>query len=309
MKSPASTLFIFPGQGSQAPGMAAGWQSSGAARLVLEEACEILNYNLGAIMAASADAATLTQTQYAQPALLVVGLMAVAALQEATGKPLTTWGAGVAGHSLGEYTAVAAAGGLNLAAAVALVKVRAQAMAQAPAGGMSAVLGLDAAHIEAVLADFPQVWLANDNSPAQGVIAAEVGHLAAAEAALQAAGAKRVVRLGVGGAFHTPLQTGAAAAVTEWLGNHQLNDLNLPCWMNITAQSHIINEEIKNNLIAQTTGRVRWRQTMHHVAEAGITQVIELGCGKVLAGLAPRCDERLSAQSLSGTEELLRWVG
>lgn len=304
----ALPLAMFPGQGSQAPGMAAGWLGSGAARLVLEEAETALKRPLGALMAENADAATLTQTQNAQPALLVVGLMAKAALEEAAGKPFTALVGSVAGHSLGEYTAVAAAGGLTVTEAVRLVDVRAQAMAKAPKGGMSAVLGLEPEVLEKALESCKDVWLANDNCTGQAVVAAELEALAAAEPVLQAAGAKRVLRLPVGGAFHTPLQTGASEAVAGWLEAHAVQPLQLPCWMNYTAQYHVNDKEIQENLVAQITNRVRWRQAMQNAAEAGVTQAIELGCGKVLSGLAGRCDGRLQAQSLSNLDDALRWL-
>lgn len=305
---PHTRLAMFPGQGSQTLGMAMGWLGSAAARMVLEEAESVLHRPLGAIMAEGADAATLTQTQNAQPALLVVGLMAAAALQEAYGKPLNTLFGSVAGHSLGEYTAVAAAGGLNVADAVRVVDVRAERMAKAPKGGMSAVLGLAPEALEKALESCPNVWLANDNCVGQAVVAAEIEALTAAEPVLQAAGAKRVLRLPVGGAFHTPLQTGAAEAVGGWLEAHSVQPLQLTCWMNSTAQVHENENDIKTNLVAQITNRVRWREAMQNAAEAGITEAIELGCGKVLSGLAGRCDSRLTAQPLSGLEDALRWL-
>ena len=308
MKSCNNTLLVFPGQGSQAPGMAKGWQGSQAAQAVLEEASDALKLNLAALMAEDADAPTLTLTQNAQPCLLVVGLMANAALAEATGKPLKDIAYAVAGHSLGEYTAVAAAGGFGVTEAAKLVRVRGEAMAKSPAGGMSAVLNMEVEAIEKVLEAYPTVLLANDNANGQAVIAGPLEDLPAAEEALKGAGAKRVLRLPVGGAFHTPMQTGAAEAMKKALQSYQGGNLKLPCLMNFTAQYHDKKEEVIQNLIAQTTGRVRWREGMIRAAEGGITQVIELGCGKVLSGLAPRCDSRLSAQSLTTTDDLLRWV-
>jgi [acyl-carrier-protein] S-malonyltransferase len=177
---------------------------------------------------------------------------------------------------------------------------------------MSAVLGLEPEVIEKVLENLPNVWLANDNCVGQAVVAAELEVLAAAEPVLQAAGAKRVLRLPVGGAFHTPLQTGAAEAVANWLVAHTVQDLKLPCWMNYTAQYHVNTLEIQENLVAQITHRVRWREAMQNAAEAGVTQAVELGCGKVLSGLAGRCgvglEGRLQAQPLSSLDEVLRWL-
>jgi [acyl-carrier-protein] S-malonyltransferase len=303
-----NTIFMFPGQGSQGVGMHVGWLGSAAARAVLEEANESLGFDLGKMMAEGADAATLTRTENAQPALLVVGLMAQKGLEEAIKKPFKDIGKYVAGHSLGEYTAVAAAGALGVGAAVRLVRLRGEAMAKAEAGGMSAVLGLAPAQIEEILAQHPNVWWANDNCDGQAVISGTLEALPVVEEALKAAGAKRVLRLPVGGAFHTPLQAEAAAAVAAALVEQSLVPLSLPCLMNYTAQIHENDTEIKNNLIQQITGRVRWREGLRRAAEAGVTQAIELGCGKVLAGLAPRCDSRLQAISLTGQEELLRWL-
>ncbi len=303
-----NTIFMFPGQGSQGLGMHQGWLSSAAARAVLAEANEALGFDLGKMMGEGSDAATLTRTENAQPALLVVGLMAKMALEEATGKKLKELGKYVAGHSLGEYTAVAAAGGLGVADAVHLVRLRGEAMAQAAAGGMSAVLGLKPEVIEKVLGQHADVWFANDNCEGQAVISGTLEALPAVEEVLKAAGAKRVLRLPVGGAFHTPLQQGAAAAVAAALVGQTLAPLQLPCLMNYTAQLHEKEDEVKDNLVQQITGRVRWREGLQRAASMGVTQVIELGCGKVLAGLAPRCDSRLQPASLQGYEELLRWL-
>jgi [acyl-carrier-protein] S-malonyltransferase len=288
--------------------MAEGWFASAAARQVLEQASEAVGQNLATLMAPEADPALLTRTDNAQVALLVVGLMAAAALQEATQKPLKELAKYVAGHSLGEYTAVAAAGGLTVAGAAQLVRVRGQAMAQAAPGGMSAVLGLAPDLLAAVMATQTHVWLANDNCEGQAVISGTLEALPGAEAALKAAGAKRVLRLPVGGAFHTPLQTAAREAVAAWLVAQPIGPFQLPCVMNYTAQIHENETDIKENLTQQITGQVRWREAMQQAAAQGVTQALELGCGKVLAGLAPRCDSRLQAVSLTGQEELLRYL-
>lgn len=288
--------------------MAEGWLSGTAARQVLAEASEALSLNLGQLMASAADAATLTRTENAQVALVVVGLMAVAELQDALKKPLKDIGKYVAGHSVGEYTAVAAAGGLEVAAATRLVRVRGEAMAQAAPGGMSAVLGLAPASLAEVLAGQTEVWLANDNCEGQAVISGMLAALPAVEEACKSAGAKRVLRLPVSGAFHTPLQTAAAAAVAGWLKAHTVAPLELPCVMNFTAQIHEKENEIKENLTKQITGQVRWREAMQQAAAQGVNEALELGYGKVLTGLAPRCDGRLRAVSISGREELLRYL-
>lgn len=306
MKS--TTILMFPGQGSQAPGMAEGWLSGTVARQVLAELSDAVGQDVGLLMAPEADPATLTRTENAQLALLAVGLMAVAELQDATQKPLKDITKYVAGHSLGEYTAVAAAGGLSVTGAAQLVQVRGGAMAQAAPGGMSAVLGLAPASLADVLAGQANVWLANDNCEGQAVISGTLEALPAAEEALKAAGAKRVLRLPVGGAFHTPLQTAAREAVAAWLAARPVAPLNLPCVMNFTAQNHENEQEIQENLIQQITGQVRWREAMQHAAAQGVTEALELGCGKVLAGLAPRCDSRLQAVSLTGREALLRYL-
>ncbi len=293
--------------------MAEGWRDSPAARAVLEAANDALRLNLGQLMAPDADPATLTQTLNAQPCLLVVGLMAAAALQEALGKPIKDFASFVAGHSLGEYTAVAAAGGfgaenLGVAAAVQLVRLRGEAMMQAEAGGMTAVLGLEAAQIQEILQGHAGVWLANDNCPGQVVISGTLEALESAENNLKAAGAKRVLRLPVGGAFHTPLQAAAATRVAQWLVAHAVAPLQLPCLMNLTAQPHTGATEVVANLIGQITQPVRWREGLQLAAHQGVTQALELGCGKVLTGLAPRCDARLQAHSLTNHEDLLRYL-
>lgn len=299
------TAFVFPGQGSQVVGMAEKFMEYPAMRELFQQADDALNFNLSKLMR-EGPVEELTQTHNAQPALLVAGLAAFTYLSKQAGSTLPQLARFVAGHSLGEYTAVAAAGGLGFTQAVQLVRLRGQAMAQVKNGGMCAVLGLEAAALENILP--AGVTLANDNAPGQVILSGPLDAVVAGEEALKAAGAKRVLRLNVSGPFHTAAMAPAAEQVRGFLQSHPLEPLQVPCVMNATAQPASQPAEVAQNLAAQVTSRVRWRETMEHMAAAGITNIVELGVGKVLAGLAPRCDVRLTATSLESPETIDTWL-
>lgn len=304
-KTPQKTAFVFPGQGSQIVGMAQQFLEYPPARELFQQADDALEFNLSKLMR-EGPAEELTQTHNAQPALLVAGLVAFTYLSKQSGRTLEELAACVAGHSLGEYTAVAAAGGLGFTDAVRLVRLRGQAMAKVKNGGMCAVLGLEAAALENILP--AGLTLANDNAPGQVILSGPLDAVVAGEEALKAAGAKRVLRLNVSGPFHTAAMAPAAEEVKGFLQAHPLAPLTVPCVMNATAAPARQPAEVAQNLAAQVTSRVRWRQTMEHMAAAGITNVVELGVGKVLAGLAPRCDVRLTAASLESPEAIDTWL-
>ncbi len=304
-----TTALIFPGQGSQTPGMATAFMSHPHTRDLFEEADEALGFHLSRLMK-DGPAEELTLTQNAQPALLVAGLAALRYLRMQTGKPVEDLCAATAGHSLGEYTAVAAAGGLSLPLAVQLVRLRGQAMARAvPAGqgSMSAILGLEVAQLEPIAAA-TGTTIANDNSPGQLILAGPVGALEQAEAQAKAAGAKRALRLNVSGPFHTAAMQPAASEVSDFLKSHPLAPLSVPVYANATTRPEADPAAVTANLISQITGRVRWREVMVAMADAGITTVLELGTGKVLTGLAPRCDARLTGHSLTTPDEVDAWL-
>ncbi len=304
--------FVFPGQGSQALGMGQDLAAEfPAAKQVFEEVNEALGQDLSALMWGE-DLAALTLTENAQPALMAVSLAAVRAL-ESEGYHLASHGAFVAGHSLGEYSALAAAGVLSLADTAKLLKLRGQSMqAAVPVGdgAMAAIMGLSAAEIEAIAAAAAQETglvcaLANDNAPGQGVIS---GAAAAVEVAMEqasAAGAKRALKLNVSAPFHCALMAPAALAMAEALAQTPQGAFALPLIANVTARANQDPAHVTDLLVQQVTGRVRWAESMVAAADAGVTQLVEVGAGKVLSGLAKRIDSRLAAVQ-AGTSAGLR---
>jgi [acyl-carrier-protein] S-malonyltransferase len=299
-------VFVFPGQGSQVVGMGADFRHDAAGRALFEAADEAIGFNLSRLML-EGPAEELTLTQNAQPALLVTGLAALDYLLRQAGKPVAEMASFVAGHSLGEYTAVAAAGGLSLDDAVRLVRVRGMAMSKAEGGGMSAILGLEPAIAEKVAAQ-NGVVLANDNAVGQVIFSGPLDALTKAEEAAKVAGAKRCLRLNVSGPFHTPAMRGAAEAVRDELAQMGVKDLQVGCMMNASAKVEMQSAVVAEGLVAQVTGRIRWREGMMALAEMGVEEVVELGVGKVLSGLASRCDARLTGVSLDSRAAVDAWL-
>jgi len=286
--------FTFPGQGSQAVGM--GKELAAAypeARAVFEEVDEALGQNLSAIMFEGPDD-TLRLTENAQPALMAVSLAVVRVL-EAKGISLADHAAFVAGHSLGEYSALCAAGTFSVSDAARLLKTRGQAMQKAVPvghGAMAALLGLDLETARAVAADAAgdEVCdVANDNAPGQVVIS---GATAAVERALEIAkakGAKRALLLPVSAPFHCSLMQPAAEAMAAALAEVTVNAPVVPLVANVLATPISDPDEIRQRLVEQVTGVVRWTESVAWLTgEGGVTHLAELGTGKVLTGLAKR---------------------
>ncbi len=286
--------FTFPGQGSQAVGMgkdlAAAYQE---ARNVFAEVDEALGQNLSQLMFEGPDE-TLRLTENAQPALMAVSVAVVRVL-ESRGIVLRKEAAFVAGHSLGEYSALAAAGAFSLGDAARLLKTRGQAMQQAVPvgqGAMAAILGLE---LEAVLAACEEAAqgeiceLANDNAPGQLVISGNVAAVNRAIEILKAKGAKRALPLPVSAPFHCALMRPAAEAMQQALNLVAVHQPVVPVVANVLAAPISDPTEIKRRLVEQVTGRVRWTECVGWlVKEGGVTQLVELGAGKVLSGLAKR---------------------
>ena len=296
--------FTFPGQGSQAVGMgkdlADAYQE---ARNVFAEVDDALGQKLSTIMFEGPDE-TLRLTENAQPALMAVSV-AVTRVLEARGVSLKDHAAYVAGHSLGEYSALAAAGAFSLADAARLLKIRGQAMQQAVPvgqGAMAAILGLD---LETVLkaandaADGEVCGVANDNAPGQVVISGHVGAVNRAIEALKAAGAKRALPLPVSAPFHCALMRPAADAMEHALNQVTVKAPVVPVVANVLAAPITDPEEIKKRLVEQVTGMVRWTECVGWlVRDGGVTQLVELGSGKVLSGLAKRIAPETAAISI-----------
>ena len=302
---------IFPGQASQAVGMAGDLLSApGAAGEFLRSVDGILGYGLTSIMTAG-PIETLTETHHAQPAILAHSLAVVLALRELGIEPSL-----VAGHSIGEYSAAAAAGALSPADALRAVRRRGELMFAAGTevpGAMAAVMGLPATTVAEVCrevsAQHGVVVLANHNSDAQVVISGEVAAVAAAGPALTAAGAKRVIPLNVSGAFHSPLLEGAAAGFREFLATLEVREPAVPLVANVSAQPVTTAAALAEGFGRQLTSSVRWHETMAFIgsgAGAGTPPpfVLEVGPGKVLAGLAKRAFPQTQFLSVGTAAEI-----
>ncbi len=292
------TAFVFPGQGSQAITMGKTLaEAFPIAKQTFQEVDDALEQHLSKIMF-SGDIDELTQTENAQPAIMAVGMAVVRVLEQQTKKPLQ--GRFVAGHSLGEYTALCAAGTFSLKDTAKLLKTRGQAMqAAVPAGNgaMAALLGLSLEQVEAITAANDCV-IANDNAPGQIVIS---GASKTVEAGMQDAkqqGAKRSVLLNVSAPFHSPLMLPAALVMQEALKSTLINIPALTLIANVTAAPTNDTTKIKELLVQQVTGRVRWRESIEFMAENGIETVIECGHGKVLSGLIKRINRDLKTINL-----------
>ncbi|SFF07551.1 ACP S-malonyltransferase [Aureimonas phyllosphaerae] len=294
---------VFPGQGSQAVGM--GRELADAfpeSRRVFEEVDEALGEKLSDVIWNGPED-QLTLTANAQPALMAVSLAAMRAL-EARGFDLGASADFVAGHSLGEYSALAAAGSLSVADAARLLRIRGDAMQAAVApgeGAMAAILGLDHETLQSVCAEAGQggvCQIANDNGGGQIVISGTKASVERAMEAAQAAGAKRAIALSVSAPFHSMLMQPAAEKMREALSTATLVSPRVPLVANVLASAISDPEEIRAHLVEQVTGQVRWRESMTYLADGGVDLLLEVGSGKVLSGLAKRIDSRLSAVSV-----------
>lgn len=301
--------FVFPGQGSQKPGMGKALaEASAASRAVFEEVDEALGEKLSDVIWGD-DAEALTLTQNAQPALMAVSVAVVRALEERD-VSLADAGRFVAGHSLGEYSALTAAGALSVSDAARLLRLRGTAMQQAVPigeGAMAAVLGLDLDQARAVAEQAASEGVceaANDNAPGQVVLS---GHKAAIEAAVdlaKEAGAKRAILLPVSAPFHCALMVPAADAMADALAQTEINKPSLPVVTNVAARAESDPAMLRSMLVEQVTGSVRWRESVLWMAGEGVDTLVELGAGKVLSGLAKRIDRGITATSAETPEEI-----
>ena len=307
-----SRAFVFPGHGAQTIGMGRDLaEAYPAARAVFDEVDEALGEKLSDLIW-EGDIAELTLTRNAQPALMATSLAALRAL-EAEGVVLADHAAYVAGHSLGEYSALTAAGALSVADAARLLRLRGSAMQEAVpvgVGAMAALLGMDfetASGIAAEAAEGEVCQAANDNDPSQVVIS---GHTAAVERAVELAkarGAKRAMLLPVSAPFHCALMGPAAEAMAEALSQVEFNDPAVPLVANVTANGVSDATTIRGLLVDQVTGAVRWREGVMWMAAQGVTEVWEIGAGKALSGMIKRIDRSVATHAV-GTADQARTV-
>ena len=303
-----SIAFIFPGQGSQAVGMGAELAKAyPSARAVFEEVDAALSQNLSRLMWEGPEA-ELTLTENAQPALMAVSLAAMRVLGD-KGLKLPGKVAYVAGHSLGEYSALAATGALRLADTARLLKIRGRAMQEAVPvgqGAMAALLGADLAQAEDLAkaaAEGEVCQAANDNAPGQVVISGAKTAIDRAVVLAPKFGARRAVLLPVSAPFHCALMQPAADAMREALAGVTINPPSVPLIANVLAAPISDPEAIRVRLVEQVTGMVRWRETMLYLKANGVGAIYEVGAGRVLTGIARRF-EGLEARSVGTPDEL-----
>ncbi|NEI07522.1 ACP S-malonyltransferase [Rhizobium leguminosarum] len=301
--------FTFPGQGSQAVGMGKDLAENFAeARAVFEEVDEALGEKLSDVMFNGPED-TLTLTANAQPALMAVSIAVVRVL-EAKGLDLKSKVAYVAGHSLGEYSALCAAGTFSLADTARLLRIRGNAMQAAVpvgVGAMAAIIGLEHADVVAVCEAATAVGacqIANDNGGSQIVISGEKAAVEKAAGLAADKGAKRAILLPVSAPFHSTLMAPAADAMREALATVSKSDPIVPLIANVRAAPVTAADEIASLLVEQVTGQVRWRETVEWFAGNGVTTLYELGSGKVLTGLARRIDKTINGISVNGPADI-----
>ena len=305
--------FVFPGQGAQTIGMGKALADAyPSAKAVFDEVDNALGEKLSALIW-EGEQDELTLTQNAQPALMATSLAALRAL-EAEGVVLADAAAYVAGHSLGEYSALAAAGALSISDAARLLRTRGQAMQQAVPvgeGAMAALLGLDfktakAVAKEAAMGEVCQA--ANDNDPGQVVVS---GHKDAVERAVELAkekGAKRAVLLPVSAPFHCALMEPAAHVMAEALDDVEINEPVVPLVANVVAEAISDPATIRSLLVDQVTGSVRWRESVMWMAQHGVTEVWEIGAGKALSGMVRRIDRSIACAAIGTPEDVTKAV-
>jgi [acyl-carrier-protein] S-malonyltransferase len=301
--------FLFPGQGSQAVGMGAALaEASAAARDVFGEVDEALGQSLFRLMREGPED-ELKLTENAQPAIMAHALAVFRSLTLEGGVSLDRAAHFVAGHSLGEYSALAAASSFDLATTAKLLKLRGQAMQAAVpvgVGAMAALLGADrdlAQRIAAAAAEGEVCTVANDNDPSQVVLSGHKGAIDRAIALAKEMGAKRAVPLPVSAPFHCPLMQPAADAMAEALGKTEIIAPAVPLYANVTAQAVADPDTIRNQLVEQVTGMVRWRETIANMSAAGVEEFVELG-GKVLGPMVKRISPDAKVTSVVTIEDI-----
>jgi [acyl-carrier-protein] S-malonyltransferase len=300
-----SIAFIFPGQGSQCVGMGRQFYTDCPETLsIFEQFNQWVSPDLTHIMFEGPEE-TLKQTLYTQPAILAVSIAAYTAFKA---QVPTIQPAYLAGHSLGEYAALFAAGVLNLESVATLVKRRAELMQDAPAGAMSAVLGLNAEQVEAAVAEVKTgiVTVANYNTPEQFVISGEVSAVAQASENALKLGASKVISLPVGGAFHSPLMQEASTVFTTDLAAYSFQPASTPVLTNIDAEPTF--SGFQDKLARQISGSVRWVQSVEYMLADGVDTFIEMGPGKVLSGMIKKTNRRACVYSISDRDSLEKTV-
>lgn len=312
MKS--KTAIVFPGQGSQAVGMGKDlFENFASAREVFKKVDDILSVNLSKIMF-EGPADELTKTENTQPALMAVSIALTTVLEKELGKKFEDLCAFTAGHSLGEYSALCAAKAISLEETAKLLQVRGREMAKCgekTQGAMAAILGVEPNVAEEIAREAAQgdvCQVANDNSVGQIVISGSKAAIDRAIEIAKAKGAKRAIALPVSGAFHSALMLDAQNEMKIALAKAEIKSPIVPVVANVTASIVTDPNQIRDLLAKQITGSVRWRGTMLFLASQGVEEVIEIGSGKVLAGLVGRTCPNVKSRSIQNSEDLKAFV-
>ncbi len=305
-----AAAFVFPGQGSQAVGMGKALaEAFPQARAVFDEVDAALGEKLTAIMW-DGPADTLTLTENAQPALMAVSLAVMRVLEAEAGVDLKRDAQFVAGHSLGEYSALAAAGAFSISDTAKLLRIRGRAMQQAVpvgTGAMAALLGLELDAAAAAAADAAQgevCDVANDNGGGQVVVSGNTSAVERAVEIAKAKGAKRAMMLKVSAPFHCALMKPAAEAMAEALSKTNVKPPVAPVVANVLAKPISDPQDIVRRLVEQVTGTVRWRECVAFMAGAGVTQFYEIGSGKVLTGLLKRISDGATGTAIGAPDDV-----
>ena len=298
---------VFPGQGAQKPGMGKDlYENSEAARKVFETANKVLGYDI-ADLCFNGSEEDLMKTINSQPCILTVSIAALEALREKTNVDVVC----TAGHSLGEYAAMYAAGVVDLETVLKLIQQRANLMndaAERTSGSMAAVLGLNNETVINLTKEMENVFVANFNSPGQVVITGDKEQINVNLDKFKEAGAKRVLPLAVSGAFHSPLMQSAGDEFVSFVEKFEFQNTEIPVYTNVDATATINGQDFKNKLPKQICSSVLWTQTIENIQKEGITDFIEIGPGKVLAGLNKKINAELNTLNIYDYDSLMSVV-
>lgn len=293
--------YVFPGQGAQYVGMGKDlYENSSACKLMFDKANEVLGFSITDIMFAGTDE-DLKQTKVTQPAIFLHSVILAKCLGVKFQPDV------VAGHSLGEFSALVATGAISYEDGLRLVAQRAMAMQKAceiEPSTMAAILGLEDAVVEEVCAGIEGVVPANYNCPGQLVISGSIAGIEAACEQLLAKGAKRALKLSVSGAFHSPFMEPARAELAKAIEQTEIRKPKCPIYQNVTARPETDPEEIKKNLVAQLTGAVKWTQTVNNMIASGVDSFTEVGPGAVLQGLVKKVDRKMVTAGIGTYEQI-----